>query len=67
MLVKIVAGHFYADSVEESNEIKALFEANGYETAYENSNTMNFTVICEKEVVVNEDPVDPFIHESTDN
>lgn len=63
MLVKIIAGHFYADSVEKSNEIKTLLEENGYETAYENGNYMNFSVIKEEEVPENEDPVDPYIHE----
>ena len=67
MLVKIVAGHFYADSVEKSNEIKDLLEENGYETAYENGNFMNFTVIKEEEIEVNEDPVDPYIHEEQSN
>ena len=63
MLVKIVAGHFYADSVEKSNAIKDLFESNGYEIAYENGNIMNFAVISEEEVIINDNPVDPYIHE----
>lgn len=65
MLVKIVAGHFYADSVEKSDEIKGLLEENGYETAYENGSFMNFTVIKEEEVII--DPIDPYIHEEQSN
>lgn len=48
--IKMVIGHFYGDNTNTVNEIVNLFETNGYEVAFENGTTLNFSVIKEVEI-----------------
>lgn len=43
--IRFILGHFYSDTVESAQAMAALFEAQGFEVAYENGTTNNFAVI----------------------
>lgn len=45
--MKVVIGHFYSDSVENTEKAKKLFEDAGYEIAFENDFKTSFVIIEE--------------------